>query len=164
MRLKQRVRLGERAVICRNGGRIVSAVRCEGCGDELPALARRNRRYCDARCRRRAYEERHAPEPELPAEPERQLAPVVPIGEDEHVQELLARVLAEERLVAQVAAGAKTNWRASAWLLERRYPERWGPVRPQEDAEPAPPAVGANDPFAEVDQLAARRRARNRPE
>lgn len=39
----------------------LSAVKCEACGDELPALARRNRRYCDARCRRRAFEARHAP-------------------------------------------------------------------------------------------------------
>jgi hypothetical protein len=131
-------------------------VNCESCGDELPTLARRNRRYCDARCRRRAFEERHAPDaPEL--------APVVPfaaITEDEHVQELLARVLAEERLVAQVAAGAKTNWRAAAWLLERRYPERWGPVRRQDDQEPGAPVVRPDDPFAEVDQLAAKRRAR----
>jgi hypothetical protein len=135
----------------------VSGVKCEACGDELPALARRNRRYCDARCRRRAYEERHAPTPELPAS----LAPVLPIGEDEqaHVEELLRRVLAEERLVAQVAAGAKTNWRASAWLLERRYPERWGPRRPQDELDP-PAAAAEDDPFAEVDQLAAKRRAR----
>jgi hypothetical protein len=129
-------------------------MKCEACGDELPATARRNRRYCDARCRRRAHEERHAPDaPEFAA-----VVPVAAITEDEHVQELLAKVLAEERLVAQVAAGAKTNWRASAWLLERRYPERWGAPRPQE--EPVPPAVGAADPFAEVDMLAARRRAR----
>jgi hypothetical protein len=141
-------------------GRIVSGVKCEQCGDPLPATARRNRRYCDQRCRRRAHEERHAP-----AAPE--LAPVVPVAAstgEEHVQELLARVLAEERLVAQVAAGAKTNWRASAWLLERRYPERWGPPRPA--AEPdVPPAVAEDDPFAEVDMLAAKRRARiERPE
>jgi hypothetical protein len=135
-------------------GRIVSGVKCQQCGDPLPATARRNRRYCDARCRRRAFEDRHAP-----AGPE--LAPVVPISDNEQVQELLTRVLAEERLVAQVAAGAKTNWRAAAWLLERRYPERWGPVRPQDESEPgAPVVVGADDPFQEVDQLAAKRRAR----
>jgi hypothetical protein len=128
----------------------VSAVKCEACGDELPTFSRRDRRYCDARCRRRAFEERHAP-----------AAPVLPLSEDEqHVQELLGRVLREERLVGLVAAGAKTNWRAAAWLLERRYPERWAPVRPQEEPEPAPVGVGADDPFAEVDQLAARRRAR----
>jgi hypothetical protein len=87
--------------------------------------------------------------------------PVVPIGEEQqHVQELLRRVLAEERLIGLVAQGAKTNWRAAAWLLERRYPQRWGPVRPQDESEPAPPVLAADDPFAEVDMLAARRRAR----
>ncbi len=140
----------------------MSAVKCEACGDELPALARRNRRYCDARCRRRAYEERHVPALELPAStaaPEHQLAPVVPIGDEAHVQELLARVLAEERLVAQVAAGAKTQWRAAAWILERRYAERWGPPRPA--AEPDAAAV-LDDEFSELDQLAAKRRAQAR--
>jgi hypothetical protein len=135
----------------------VSGVKCEACGDELPAFSRRDRRYCDARCRRRAFEERHAP-----AAPE--LAPVVPLSEDEQqVQELLGRVLREERLVGLVAAGAKSNWRAAAFLLERRYPERWGPVR-RPEAEPAPPALNESDPFAEVDMLAARRRARRNGE
>jgi hypothetical protein len=139
-------------------GRIVSGVKCEQCGDPLPALARRNRRYCDARCRRRAHEERHAPAPEL--------APVVPVAaitDDEHVQELLARVLAEERLIAQVAAAAKTNWRASAWLLERRYPERWA-APPRRADDELPPVVAEHDPFWEVDQLAAKRRARRNRE
>jgi hypothetical protein len=147
---------------CGFAGGIVSGVNCEQCGDPLPATARRNRRYCDARCRRRAFEGRHA----LPkAAPE--LAPVVPVAaitDDEQVQELLGRVLEEPRLIAQVAAAAKTNWRASAWLLERRYPERWAAPPRRADDEP-PPAVIADDPFAEVDQLAAKRRARiERPE
>jgi hypothetical protein len=87
----------------------------------------RNRRYCDARCRRRAHELRRAGTVSTVVDVanERQaheLAPVVPLGDDEHVQELLTRVHAEERLVALVAAGAETNWRAASWLLERRYP------------------------------------------
>jgi hypothetical protein len=138
----------------RDPRRIVSTVRtCEACGEELPALARRNRRYCDDRCRRRAYEEHHAP-----TAPE--LAPVLPIGDDERTREALARVLAEPRLIAQVAAAARTQWRAAAFLLERRYPERWAPVRPKAELDvPTVGAVEADDPFAEVDQLAAKRRA-----
>lgn len=75
-------------------------------------------------------------------------------------EELLQRVLDERRLTALVAAAGKGNWRAAAWLLERRYPERWGPVR-RPETEPAPPELdAANDPFAEVDMLAERRRVR----
>lgn len=29
-----------------------------------------------------------------------------------------------------VQTAGKSNWRASAWLLERRYPERYGPRKP----------------------------------
>jgi hypothetical protein len=129
--------------------------KCEACGEELPALARRNQRYCDARCRRRAFEERHAPAP-----PE--LAPVLPIGDDEHIRELLARATSEERLVAHVAAAARTNWRAAAWILERRHPERWAPVRAKD--EPELPVAGPDDPFREIDELAAKRRAHWKPE
>ena len=74
----------------------------------------------------------------------------------------LAAATSEPRLLALVAREAPTNWRAAAWMLERRYPERWG-LRPRrlEDAEPAP--RDPSDPFAEVDKLAERRR-RPRPE
>jgi hypothetical protein len=132
-------------------------VTCEGCGAELPAIVRRNRRYCDASCRQRALRKRRR------ESAERELAPVLQITDDQQVEELLARVLAEERLIAQVAAGAKTNWRAAAWILERRYPERWAPVR-RPQAEPELPAVDGDDPFAEVDMLAAKRRARQQPD
>ncbi|MGZ4254810.1 MAG: hypothetical protein ACXVS6_22675 [Solirubrobacteraceae bacterium] len=72
-------------------------------------------------------------------------------------QAVLDRVLAEPVLVARVAQAAQHNWRAAAWLLERRHPERWG-----RGAEPAP-AFPGGDPFAEVDELAQRRRGRPRP-
>jgi hypothetical protein len=91
-----------------------------------------------------------------------ELAPVVPIADDRQAEELLERVLDERRLIALVAQGAKTNWRAAAFLLERRYPERWAPVR-RPQAEPELPAV-EDDPFAEVDMLAAKRRARLQPD
>jgi hypothetical protein len=93
---------------------------------------------------------------------------------DELYRELVGRIeqaLAEGevRNVAQIASAARENWQAAAWLLERGYPERWGRVStrlrapasvpPEEDAS-APAAGHEPDPFAEVDELAARRRAR----
>lgn len=40
-----------------------------------------------------------------------------------------ARAEAEVILVARMSkAAAAGSWRAAAWLLERQYPDRWGPV------------------------------------
>ena len=124
--------------------------RCEACSEPLPALARSNRRYCDAACRRRAHERRHQP----PIEPE--LAPVVPITETNGLTEAVERATEETRLVAIVAAEARRSWRAAAWVLERRYPERWAAIRrkPPEELELA---VGGEDAFTEVDELRERR-------
>jgi integrase len=78
---------------------------CANCGEELPALARSNRRYCGARCRRRAHERRHRP----PADPE--LAPVVPISDGSGLAEAVERATSETRLTGLVAAEAgRGNW------------------------------------------------------
>ena len=69
-----------------------------------------------------------------------------------------ARADAEVRSVALIANAAKTQWQAAAWLLERRYPDRWArPSQRDKDEGPAP-APAARDPFAEVDELAQRRK------
>src|SRR5262245_16412631 len=34
----------------------------------------------------------------------------------------------EAALVSAIAAAGRRDWRAAAWVLERRWPERWGRV------------------------------------
>lgn len=60
----------------------------------------------------------------------------------------------EESLVATIEANTRTDWRAAAWLLARRYPERWG--RPALRVDDAPASPGAD----KLDEVAARREAR----
>lgn len=70
-----------------------------------------------------------------------------------------ARAQAEATLVTRIAkAAANGSWLAAAWLLERGAPERWAKLsdrRLLDDNDDAPAA--AADPFALVDELAARR-------
>jgi hypothetical protein len=124
---------------------------CAFCGEPLSGPGRSDRLYCGVACRKAAHRrrkrEREAPELIAP-EP----AGTKPGGSLDR-EALIEEALSEPRLVVYVAAAAKTNWRAAAWLLEHRHPERWGRDR---ELEPAVPPGG--DPFAEVDQLAARRR------
>ena len=73
-----------------------------------------------------------------------------------------ARAQAEARHVAVVTRAAiDGNWQASAWMLEREWPDRWGrvSVRMREDVAPQPeaPEDDQDDPGREVDELAARR-------
>jgi hypothetical protein len=98
---------------------------------------------------------------------------VARVGDEDYAQlvERVDQALAEGevRNVAHIAATARDNWQAAAWLLERGYPERWGrvstryrlpPELPPEE-NPATPARTGLDPFAEVDELAAKRQARS---
>jgi transposase len=78
-----------------------------------------------------------------------------------------ARAEGEVRNVVQIATAARENWQAAAWILERSYPERWGrpsaPQRRESTTDEAELATSADpDPFAEVDELAEKRRARSR--
>lgn len=73
-----------------------------------------------------------------------------------------ARAQGEVRNVAAIARAAAEDWKAAAWLLERQHPERWGKtsVRARDEAPPEPLPATVNefdDPFAEVDELSARR-------
>ena len=75
------------------------------------------------------------------------------------LDEALERALSEPRLVAYIARAAGhpvSGWRAAAWLLERRFPERWAPGRVEVESLDGP--VHADDAFREVDELAERRR------
>jgi len=67
--------------------------------------------------------------------------------------------------VAEIAKQARKSWAAAAWILERQYPERWGrvSVRVREEAPVSEQTLPAapDDPFAEVDELAQRRRQRD---
>jgi transposase len=67
-----------------------------------------------------------------------------------------ARAESEAGLVARIASVAgKGSWQAAAWLLERRFPERWG--KPGETPKPEPTVAASEKAFAEVIDLAKRR-------
>jgi hypothetical protein len=116
---------------------------------------RPDRRYHGHVCQKRAYRRRQRER--KAAEAERAVG-----GLTDSQREMLEAAISEPRLLALVARAAQTQWRASAWLLERGHPERWA-LRPRalEDAAPVPGA--GDDPFAEVDELAERRRRHQLP-
>ena len=107
----------------------------------MEELSRRNRRYHGPRCRKAAF---------LRRQHEREaIAPVtVPPLDREAV---LEEALSEPRLVIHLARAAQTNWRAAAWLLERRYPDRWG-----RGAEPGSTIPPQTDELARLRELHAR--------
>lgn len=75
-----------------------------------------------------------------------------------------ARAESEANLVAQITRQTKTSWRAAAWLLEHRHPERWVPEKPATDdgdGDGEQEASAPADPIAKArDELAKRRAAR----
>jgi transposase-like protein len=66
-----------------------------------------------------------------------------------------ARGLDEAALVAIVEDGARSSWRAAAWLLERRWPERWATASSRRKGDSG--QEQERNPFDSLDELAARR-------
>jgi hypothetical protein len=126
----------------------VSERRCaaEGCEELLPRSARVTQRFCSRACRQRMYARRRRDgERDERAEQVRRL------------EEMLETATSEPRLVAIVARAAGAgSWRAACWILERKFRERWSSSRIDDHV----PVIDASGPFAEVDELARRRRAK----
>jgi transposase len=75
-----------------------------------------------------------------------------------------AQAEGEATLVTRIQkAAANGSWQAAAWLLERRYPERYTKPKvapdelPSRAPAPSTPAERAEAEFAALDELAARR-------
>jgi hypothetical protein len=123
--------------------------RCENC-QRILGPSRSDRRFCSTACRVAAYRRRQ--QPAAPPEPQ----PLSP-----EMERVLAEATREERLLALVAHAARTNWRAAAWILDRRWPERWG-RQPRSRPVEVPPQSEGDDFFREIDELARKRRERLR--
>lgn len=67
---------------------------------------------------------------------------------------LKAEAECESALVGRILVAAATDWKAAAWLAERRFPERYvrKPVSEAGDAK-KPGAPGQADPFDSVDKV-----------
>ena len=98
---------------------------CAYCGTDLGA-GRSDRRYCDSRCRAKAHKRRRRERPDLhlvepaPSYGSGSAGPVDEELEDDDDEELQAALV-----VSIVKAARAGDWRASAWLLARRWPQRY---------------------------------------
>jgi integrase len=97
--------------------------RCESCGRPLGSTSRPDRRYCGAACRQAGYERRRRAARASSDDTVTAVEPAPALLAE--LEAAVERATDEMRLVATVAAAAPTNWRAAAWLLSRRWPERW---------------------------------------
>jgi transposase len=65
---------------------------------------------------------------------------------EEDIQTAMAR--GESVHLARIAEAGRTQWRASAWLLERMYPEKYAPPMPM--IPDAPPLTTSVDDFPDL--------------
>jgi hypothetical protein len=91
---------------------ITAQRRCRGCGALIASTSRRDRRYCSASCRVTAYRQRQA-------------QPGMTASELDRLVATLDAPRAEAMLLAGVAVAAREDWKAAAWILQRRFPTRW---------------------------------------
>lgn len=71
-----------------------------------------------------------------------------------------ARAESEAVLVTRIAKAASNgSWQAASWLLERRFAERWAKVTERKRGNSDEEAERPVDPFAEIDELAQRRKS-----
>jgi predicted nucleic acid-binding Zn ribbon protein len=84
---------------------------CAVCGRALDLHARADARYCSTACRMVAYRRRQ------------QGGTVSTALLDRLVDE--AGPVSEVALLRGIEAAARESWEAAAFILERRYPERW---------------------------------------
>lgn len=98
--------------------------RCVVCGLELEANADARKRYCSPRCRQVAFR-RRTQSPRLRLVVDEALA-----GEPSESEEGDEDERLQAALMGAVLRGSQTDWRAARWLLEIRWPERFGALRP----------------------------------
>jgi hypothetical protein len=89
--------------------------RCAACGAVLASTSRPDRRYCNSGCRVAEHRRRRDV-----------LATRVTRDDLARLLDRLAGPAGEAALVAGITRAASEHWAAAAWLLERRWPERWG--------------------------------------
>jgi hypothetical protein len=129
--------------------------RCLHCDSLIASTSRPDRVYCSARCRQAAYERRRGKVTRA-RETSSDRDPGATLLEFGRARD---QGREEDFLVGLIAQAAARQWRAAAFLLERRFPSRWAAVRRGENRPPSEPdALLEDDPFAEVVKLADRRR------
>jgi hypothetical protein len=93
------------------GSSLLEVRLCTVCGRPIPVSSRADRRYCSTRCRVLAFRQRHGSGTIRPAVLDRMAETAGP--------------LSEPALLRGIERAAADDWQAAAWVLSRRWPQRW---------------------------------------